>query len=205
MQGRPIEARPDSAWYRFCKFVTRNRVSTVAAIAVLIAIVGGASIAIWQAREAREQAARIAIERDMARRAAAREEAIRLYLTRMFRNSVAEQGGESTTAKAMLDRSAERVLEQYRDDPYLAGKVVETLTDLYGALEDVAGQVPLLEGYLKQAGPEGDPATLAIVQQKLAQADWNAATFHARLSCTNPPKISGIATPRATPSITSKG
>lgn len=171
LQGRPIEARPDSSWYRFTKFVSRNRVATVAGAAVMLAIIGGASIALWQAREAREHAARTAVERDIARRAAAREEAVRLYLTRMFRNSVADQGGESTTAKAMLDRSAERVLQQYRDDPYLAGKVVETLTDLYGALEDVAGQVPLLEGYLKQAGPEADPATLAIVRQKLAQAE----------------------------------
>lgn len=171
LQGRPIEARPDSSWYRFSKFVARNRVATVAGVVVLIAIVGGASVAIWQAREAREQAARTAIERDTARRAVAREEAVRLYLTRMFRNSVADGNGESTTAKTMLDRSAERVLQQYRDDPYLAGKVVETLTDLYGALEDVAGQIPLLEGYLKQAGPEGDPVTLAIVRQKLAQAE----------------------------------
>jgi eukaryotic-like serine/threonine-protein kinase len=171
LQGRPIEARHDSSWYRFAKFVARNRVATVATAAVLVAIVGGASIALWQAREAREQAARTAIERDIARRAAAREEAVRLYLTRMFRSSVAERSGEPATAKAMLDRSAERVLQQYRDDPYLAGKVVETLSDLYGALEDAAGQVPLLEGYLKQAGPEGDPVTLAVVRQKLAQAE----------------------------------
>lgn len=171
LQGRPIEARPDSSWYRVVKFVARNRVTTLAATAVLVAIVGGASVAIWQAREAREQAARTAIERDIARQAAAREEAVRLYLTRMFRNSVAERSGETTTAKAMLDRSAERVLEQYRDDPYLTGKVVETLADLYAALEDAAGQIPLLEGYLKQAGPEADPATLAIVRQKLAQAE----------------------------------
>jgi eukaryotic-like serine/threonine-protein kinase len=171
LQGRPIEARPDSSWYRFAKFISRNRVATGAALAVLLAVVGGASIALWQAREAREQAARTAIERDIARQAAAREEAVRLYLTRMFRSSVAGQSSESTTAKAMLDRSAERVLQQYRDDPYLAGKVVETLADLYGALEDVAGQVPLLEGFLKQAGSEADPATLAIVRQKLAQAE----------------------------------
>ncbi len=171
LQGRPIKARPDSAWYRFSKFVSRNRVATGAAAAVLVALLGGATIALWQAREAREQVARTAIERDIARRAAAREEAVRMYLTSMFRNSAGSDGASSTTAKAMLDRSAERVLHQYRDDPYLAGKVVETLADLYGALEDVAGQVPLLEGYLKQAGPEADPATVAVVQQKLAHAE----------------------------------
>ncbi|WP_129642295.1 serine/threonine-protein kinase [Peristeroidobacter agariperforans] len=171
LQGRPIQARPDSAWYRFSKFVSRNRVGTAAAAAVLIALLGGASVAIWQAREAREQAARTAVERDIARRAAAREEAVRMYLTRMFRNSVTTDDSGPTTAKAMLDRSAERVLQEYRDDPYLAGKVVETLADLYGALEDVAGQVPLLEGYLNQAGPEANPETVALVRQKLAHAE----------------------------------
>lgn len=171
LQGRPIQARPDSAWYRFSKFVSRNRVGTAAAAAVLIAILAGASVALWQAREAREQAARTAVERDIARRAAAREEAVRMYLTRLFRNSASTDGSGPTTAKAMLDRSAERVLQEYRDDPYLAGKVVETLADLYGALEDVAGQVPLLEGYLKQAGPEADPETVALARQKLAHAE----------------------------------
>jgi serine/threonine protein kinase/tetratricopeptide (TPR) repeat protein len=171
LHGRPIQARPDSAWYRFSKFVSRNRAGTAAAAAVLIAILAGASVALWQAREAREQAARIAVERDIARRAAAREEAVRMYLTRMFRNSVTADGSGTTTAKTMLDRSAERVLQEYRDDPYLAGKVVETLADLYGALEDVAGQVPLLEGYLKQAGPEANPETVALVKQKLAHAE----------------------------------
>src|ERR1044072_911799 len=74
-------------------------------------------------------------------------------------------------AKAILDRSAQRVLSEHRDDPYLAGKVVETLADLYGVLEDPEGQVPLLEGFLKQAGSEADPEALALVQQKLANVE----------------------------------
>jgi tetratricopeptide (TPR) repeat protein len=49
--------------------------------------------------------------------------------------------------------------------------VVETLADLYGALEDYEGQVPLLEGFLKQAGPEADPESVALVQQKYANVE----------------------------------
>jgi eukaryotic-like serine/threonine-protein kinase len=189
LQGRPIQARPDSAWYRFSKFVSRNRVATIAAVAVFIAVLGGATVALWQASEAREQAARNAIERDIARRAAAREEAVRMHLTSMFRNSAGSDGASSTTAKAMLDRSAERVLQQYRDDPYLAGKVVETLADLYGALEDVAGQVPLLEGYLKQAGPEAEPATVAVVQQKLAHAELSRGNIQRAAELMQPAEL----------------
>jgi non-specific serine/threonine protein kinase/serine/threonine-protein kinase len=71
----------------------------------------------------------------------------------------------------MLDRSAQRVLREYRDDPYLGGKVVETLSDLYGALEDFQGQVPLLEGFLNQAGPEANPESVAFARQQLANAE----------------------------------
>jgi tetratricopeptide (TPR) repeat protein len=118
------------------------------------------------------QAHRIAQERDIARRAASREEAVRHYVTRMFRSSVAAgNSAEPLTAKAMLDRTAQRVLSEYRDDPYLAGKVVETLTDVYGSLEDIEGQVPLLEGFLKQAGPEADPESVALARQKLANVE----------------------------------
>jgi non-specific serine/threonine protein kinase/serine/threonine-protein kinase len=102
---------------------------------------------------------------------AEREEAVRYYLTSMFRSSLAESRGEPMTAKAMLDRSAQRVLETYRDEPRLAGKIVATLADLYGALEDVEGQVPLLEGFLAGAGSGADPEAVALARQKLANIE----------------------------------
>jgi len=46
-----------------------------------------------------------------------------------------------------------------------------TLADLYGALEDAEGQVPLLEGFLAQAGPEAEPEAVAQVRQKLANVE----------------------------------
>ena len=95
----------------------------------------------------------------------------------MFRASAAEHGAEPTTAKQMLDLSAQRVLSEYRDDPFLAGKVVETLSDLYGALEDFEGQVPLLDGFLAQAGPEADPASVAFARQQLANAELQRGNY----------------------------
>jgi eukaryotic-like serine/threonine-protein kinase len=89
-------------------------------------------------------------------------------LTNLFRTSIAQTGGDPVTAKVMLDRSAQRVLKEYREDPQLAGKVVVTLADLYGALGDMEGQVPLLEGFLAAAGAEADRESVALAQQKLA-------------------------------------
>ena len=53
LDGRPVSAQPDSAWYRTRKFVARNRLATVAVLLATIGVVAGAGIAVWQAREAR--------------------------------------------------------------------------------------------------------------------------------------------------------
>ena len=165
LDTQPVSAREGARLYVLGRFLRRHRWMVAACASVFVALATGLAAVSWQAH-------RIAQERDIARRAASREEAVRVYLTRMFRSSVAAgNGSPPTTAKAMLDRSAQRVLSEYRDDPYLAGKVVETLTDVYGALEDIEGQVPLLEGFLKQAGPEADPESVALVQQKLANVE----------------------------------
>lgn len=164
VRHEPVLAREHARLYVFERFMRRHRWAVAAAAAVFLSLVGALGVTLWQMN-------RVALERDIARRVAAREEAVRYYLTNMFRASIADGRGEPVTAKAMLDRSAQRVLAEYRDEPRLAGKVVETLADLYGALEDVEGQVPLLEGFLAEAGPGADPEAVALARQKLANVE----------------------------------
>ena len=164
LESEPVEAREGARLYVLGRFLRRHRLIVAAGVAVVLALAVALAAVSWQAH-------RVALERDIAKRAASREEAVRYYVTNLFRASAAEQGTSPTTAKQMLDRSAQRVLKEYRDDPYLAGKVVETLSDLYGALEDFEGQVPLLDGFLKQAGPEADPESVAFARQQLANAE----------------------------------
>src|SRR6185369_10067491 len=164
LASQPVAAREGARLYVLGRFLRRHRLFVSAGITIVLALAVSLAAVSWQAH-------RVALERDIAKRAASREEAVRYYVTNLFRASAAEHGAEPTTAKQMLDRSAQRVLREYRDDPYLAGKVVETLSDLYGALEDFEGQVPLLEGFLKQAGPEADPESVAFARQQLANAE----------------------------------
>ncbi len=46
----PVRAQADSRWYRLRKFVARNAIGVGAAGAVLVALVAGAGVALWQAR-----------------------------------------------------------------------------------------------------------------------------------------------------------
>jgi tetratricopeptide (TPR) repeat protein len=160
----PVIARGRARHYLLGRALVRYRWGVAAAALVFTSLAAGLAATAWQAHRAE-------VERDVAQRAATREEAIRYHLINLFRTSIAEKNNEPVTAKAMLDRSAHRVLDKYRDDPQLAGKVVITLTDLYGALEDIEGQVPLLEGFLAAAGPEADLESVAAARQKLAHIE----------------------------------
>ncbi len=53
LDGRPVVARPDSAWYRTRRFVARHRAAVAASAVALVAVLAGAGVSIWQAMDAR--------------------------------------------------------------------------------------------------------------------------------------------------------
>ena len=130
-----------------------------------VSLAVGLGLAAWQAQRA-------AIERDSARREAAREEAVRYNLPQLFRSAIAERGAQPATAKSMIDSSAQRVLREYRDQPQLAGQIVLTLADLYGALRR-RGRRPCRcwKVSSRQAGADSDPTAVADAEQKLANLE----------------------------------
>ena len=62
LRGEPVLARPDSLRYRGLRFVQRHRLPVAAGAAVMLALVGGAAVALWQADRARQQAAKAEAE-----------------------------------------------------------------------------------------------------------------------------------------------
>jgi eukaryotic-like serine/threonine-protein kinase len=164
VRGEAVAARTGARSYQFGRFMLRYRWGAIAVILVVLSLAVGLGAAAWQAR-------RVQVERDAARRDADREQAIRYQLTRLFRTAIADRGSGTTTAKAMMDASAQRVLREYRDEPQQAGQIVITLSELYDALADVQGSAALLEGYLKEADPRADPATVADARQKFANIE----------------------------------
>ena len=55
LSHQPVRARPDTAWYRARKYTRRHWIGLVAASLTFTAICGGAAVAIYQARIARER------------------------------------------------------------------------------------------------------------------------------------------------------
>lgn len=144
-QGLPVQARGAALGYRIGRTLRRHRWWFASGAAVFASLLLGLVAFAWQAREA-------ATERDVARREAERADAVRQYLTLMFRAAGDLPQGASLTAKAVLDQAAARIGDEFGADPQRHADVVIALAELYYFLNDDAGAQPLLERLLRDPG-----------------------------------------------------
>jgi serine/threonine-protein kinase len=126
----PIAAQPDSRWYRTRKYAQRHAWALTAAGAVVLALSVGLGLALWQAREARQEAAKA--------------NAIKDFLVGLFENGDVEQADalrkRQQTVEQLLVNSANALGTQLKDQPQvrveLQGVVGGLLHNL--AIEDEA-------------------------------------------------------------------
>ena len=123
LSGRPVLATPDSAAYRFRRFVVRNRLVVGATAAIFVALLAGLAAALWQTAEAREQARVAATERARAEQRFDDVRAISNSLIFDIYDAIELVPG-ATDARALLTRKAveflDKVAADRRDDAVLA-------------------------------------------------------------------------------------
>ena len=140
----PIQARPDTLAYRATKYLARHRLQVVAGALVALALVVGASVALWQAREAREQAHEARLQAQRAVTEVATATAVQAFLEGVFRSNAGDQAdptlARQTTARELLDRGADRIDSQLADAPAARMQLYKTLARMYSdmALYDKA-------------------------------------------------------------------
>ena len=128
LDGLPVEARPESRAYRAGKFVRRNRALVAAAAVALVAVVGGAGAALWQAAEAGRQRDRAEAEAETAGVTAD-------FLAGLFEG--AEPGvalGDSLTANDLLARGVARAETELADAPIVHARVLDAVGEAYRTL-----------------------------------------------------------------------
>ena len=119
--GFPIEARPDTLGYRVGTFAKRHRVVVGAALAVLLAIVGGLSGALWWAGQASQERDRAVASREM-------------LLSLLGDVDPDQTGGREVSALALLDHTAERLRIGLRGDDRTRAAVEAAVGKVYGNL-----------------------------------------------------------------------
>lgn len=103
----PIAAQPDSRWYRTRKYVQRHAWALSAVGAVVAALCVGLGVALWQAQQARQEAAKA--------------NAIKDFLVGLFENGDVEQPDalrkRQQTVEQLLVNSAHALGTQLKDQP----------------------------------------------------------------------------------------
>lgn len=153
---RPVKARKPTIGYLVARAFRRHSLAfTLAGVALLSAAAGITGV-VLQGREA-------AIERDHARRENARNDAVRQYMTLMFRSAGELQGDGDMTARDVLERAAVQVGRNFSDDPVAFADISLALAELFFQINDYTGARPLLERLVEDAtGTRPDVRAMAL-------------------------------------------
>ena len=160
----PVKARKSTLSYRLACRIRRHRAAYALAVATCAALALGLAGVAWQGHQT-------TIERDHARREAVRNDAVRQYLMLMFRAASGTQEHEEVTAKSVLDSAAERVHQEFADDPESYADVALALAEFYFQINDYTGARPLLVRLLR------DDAGVAEHVRAMAMHDLAQVSF----------------------------
>jgi serine/threonine-protein kinase len=169
LDGRPVGARPDTFAYRTSRFVRRHRtvVAALMAVAVLTTY----------------YTARVASERDRARREAVKATHVSEFLQALFRGSNPDESrGRTVTVRELLDRGAARIEQDLAAQPEAQADLMALMGDVYlqlGLYREATAQLDAALAARRRIGHGEDAATADILQGlsvvRRVAADYPAA------------------------------
>ena len=128
LDNRPVAARRGHDWYRFRKYVRRNRLPLAAAV-VIVGLTAGFAVN-----------RQMQLERTLAEQA--KTEQVRDFMIGLFEGAQLEETkGEEVTAREVVDRGMERIRDSLDDDPATKAALLQALALAYHSLgvRDKAG------------------------------------------------------------------
>jgi serine/threonine-protein kinase len=160
--GNPVQAHRPSRWYRFQKFVGRNRFAVGAAAAASLALFTASGIAFWQAQEAGRQAQIAATERDRALTAADHREAVDEFLSDLLLE--AGRTGKPISIATLISRADELSAREFADNPEDRAAVLNTVGSFeleFGGIEKALSDFDQAQQMLANSRDTGLRASVA--------------------------------------------
>jgi eukaryotic-like serine/threonine-protein kinase len=121
LEGRPVQARPDSALYRARKLVQRHKLATAAIAVAVLSLLVGLAIALREAENARAQARRA--------------ERVKELLISIFREADPEKSqGPTLTAREILAAGARQVETELAAEPEVRAELLDAIAQIQRSL-----------------------------------------------------------------------
>lgn len=164
LHNQPLKARPDTLRYRARKFFRRHRAGVVLAAFALAVVVGAAvSLAVLAVR-LRDERDRSTAAQDRAEYQRKAAERVAQFLGRLFDGANPNPAeGSAPTLRDVLDRGAQDVGDQLRDDPPVQARLLVLMANAYRQLGEYGKGIALAERAvnLRRAQSPQEPAELA--------------------------------------------
>lgn len=138
LDGSPVTAQSDALSYRAGKFVGRHKAAVLSAGLAVLALIGGATASLQQARVARA-------ERDHALREAKRTAQVTAFLQEVFASARPQRQGRSVTVVQAIDSAIGRIDSSFAGDPDLRASIKLTLGSTLNDMFLYERARPLLE------------------------------------------------------------
>jgi tetratricopeptide (TPR) repeat protein len=138
LSNEPVVACPPSKLYRFQKLVRRNKLTFAAVGGIAAALVIGLAVALWQSVEKTRAYHRALAADKAAQTEAAKSQQVAKFLKDMLKGvgpSVA-LGRDTTMLREILDKTAERVGKDLKEQPEVQAEMWHTLGNTYRELGD---------------------------------------------------------------------
>lgn len=143
LEGLPVMARKDTFGYRAGKFIRRHGVGVAVTALAAILIVSFGVLTLMQS-------ARVAAESERAKRERERAERVSTFLQDLFKVPDPSQSrGNTVTAREILDRGAEKIAHELKDQPEVQATLMDTIGMVYSNIGLYDRAAPLLEGALE--------------------------------------------------------
>ena len=156
LDGKTVRARPPRLHYRLRRFVARNRLASAASLALVLAIGGGIAATVWQARQARHEAARAVATRD--------------FLVHILESAdPTTTQGRDPPASELLRHGAEKIETELADRPQLRADLLL-----------VIGRTQLARGLVGDAAESLDQALALFAAGAVSDQRALAATLTER-------------------------
>jgi serine/threonine protein kinase/tetratricopeptide (TPR) repeat protein len=161
-EGRTVQAHRSSRWYWLRKFIARNRLMVSSAALAGLALLVGASLAIWQGGEARRQAQLANAERNRAQAAAQHREAVDEFMSDLLLD--AGRTGKPISIETLITRADELSAREFEREPEARAAVLSTVGQFAWDFNGVNKALPYFDqAYLLIAGSEDEALRAHIV------------------------------------------
>ncbi len=128
LSGLPVSAQPDSALYRFSKFVCRNKLAVTAAALLIVSLAGGVIVSLMQAQRAER-------ERDRAQAETEKAQQVISVLKEMFSSADRfRTTKKDITVADVLENASARIEKDFASQPGIAADVLSTIGSTYEGL-----------------------------------------------------------------------